>query len=98
MIYKNDDGTNVFEFGTGDIEISDGWLEEDKDIPCVAFIQQKLGKIGERARSIEKYGNEPVLRSDANTLFIFNDPRSIDVLIGRLQHAKEHFLKSKEEK
>ena len=44
MILKNEDGTNIIEFGTGDIEVSNGFTDDPEDPKaCVVFIQQKQG-------------------------------------------------------
>ena len=94
MIYRNEDGTNVLQFGTGDIEVGNGFMD-DVDVfnPCVIFVEQEERPIGEIGQVSEKLDGECTLRSDAHTMFIFTDVRSIDVVIDHLQQAKEGMLK-----
>ena len=94
MIAKNEDGTNVLEFGTGDIEVANGFTDDPEDQnPCVVFIPQKPGEIGARGQSYEKYGDECHVRNDAHTMFVFTDIRSIDVVIDHLNQARESMVK-----
>lgn len=97
MIYKNEDGTNVIQFGTGDIEVGNGRILESKgkkSFPCCIFAQSdKRRKIGESINPGHEDDPDEE-RSDSNTTFIFTDPRSIDVVISHLFQAKERFKKN----
>ena len=94
MISKNEDGTNVLQFGTGDIEVANGFTDDPEDPnPCVVFIPQKPGVIGAIGQSYEKYGDECHVRSDAHTMFVFTDIRSIDVVLDHLNQARESMIK-----
>lgn len=94
MIYKNENGKNVIQFGTGDIEVGNGRvISNDKKemYPCLIFVQQE--KETEIGVSVNPgHENDPAeQRSDAHTTFVFTDPRSIDVVIDHLYQAKERF-------
>lgn len=97
MIYKNEDGTNVIQFGTGDIEVGNGRISshDKKEMsPCVIFAEQKgPNEIGSFCDPDAK--NEPAKpRPDAHTLLIFTDIQSFDVVIDHLNQAKERFKKN----
>lgn len=96
MIYKNEDGTNVIQFGTGDIEVGNGRVLEEKGkemFPCVMFMEKEVGEIGKYCHP-DKVTDPAEPRPDAHTIFVFTDIRSFDVVIGNLQEAKERFQKS----
>mgnify|MGYP000129709624 CR=1 FL=1 len=96
MIYKNEDGTNVIQFGTGDIEVGNGRVPEEKgeeSFPCCMFVEKTEGEIGKFVNP-DSVGEPAKPRSDAHTLFVFTDPRSVDVVIDHLQQAKERFEKN----
>ena len=97
-IYKNDFGTNVIQFGTGDIEVAGGRTLnnfEKEMYPCVIFTQQEDGEIGRRHPDYENIKNDPAAaREDAHTLFVFTDIRSIDVVINQLERTKERFKRN----
>lgn len=96
MIYKNNDGTNVIQFGTGDIEIGNGrvLLDDEKAMyPCCVFIEKEPGEIGAFCHP-DKIDNPAELRPEAHTLFVFTNPKSIDVVIDHLSQAKERFKRN----
>jgi len=90
MIYKNVDGIRILEFGQGDIEVANGFINGTDDT-CVVFTPQMPEDIGEISKqATEKYGDKAVVRTDAYTMFAFSDSRSIDVIINHLKQAKEN--------
>lgn len=90
MIYKNEDGIRILEFGTGDIEVANGFVH-NSDETCVLFTAQKPDNIGEVSQqALEKYGEKAVVRTDGHTMFVFTDPKSIDVIIDQLTQAKNN--------
>ena len=96
MIYKNEEGTNVIQFGTGDIEVANGRVLEAKEkkmYPCLIFAAKKPGEIGKRCQP-NKTSDPAELRDDVHTMFVFTDIRSFDVVIGNLQRARERFQKN----
>jgi len=95
MIYKNDDGSNVIQFGTGDIYVGNGRVssnDEKHSYPCCSFTEQKAGEIG---RGINRQQENKVIKeNEVHTLFVFTDIKSIDVLIEQLTWSRERFEKN----
>ena len=52
MFYRDSDGVDIIQFGTGDIEVASGILDLVKEtIGCLSLIPQKemsIGSVGER--------------------------------------------------
>ena len=97
MIYKNDYGTNIIQFGTGDIEVTDGRVAPDDGycmFPCCAFIEHSYeNEIGATADPGNETGPAKQ-RSEAHTVLVFTDIRSIDVVIDNLNRTKRRFEKN----
>ena len=97
MIYKNEDGCNVIQFGTGDVEVCNGRVPSnsgDKMFPCLILNETKPGEIGAFCHP-ESINDPAEERCDANTMLVFTDIRSFDVLIDHLNQAKNRFKKNK---
>lgn len=97
MIYKNDAGQNIIQFGTGDIEVGNGRVLSDDGtemMPACMFAQlknpQKIGSL----ITPEKINDPAINRDDANTFLVFTDIRSFDVVISHLKEAKERFKRN----
>jgi len=97
MIYKNEDGKNVIQFGTGDIEVGNGRIpteDGERMYPCVVFIPKNPpGEIGKFCNP-DTINDPAKQRRDAHTTLIFTDIRSFDVVIDHLEQAKERFEKN----
>ncbi len=82
----------VLTFGTGDIAVSDGRFEDDNSLVTVCFsqdIEKPISEWNPPGDNIEHTTN------DLNNivLFIFNKTESIDVVIKKLNAAKEKLIK-----
>lgn len=75
------EGKAIARFGTGDILLT-ALCQEDKQRCCVVLQNKGTHKIGE-AISAEKFVQE-----DDDTLLVFTDIKSIDVLVDKLFEAK----------
>ena len=100
MIFKDEVGVNTIQFGTGDILISVGFLD-DPNIdytPSIAFGEQEEGKIGRQGNPHPLYGDECHIQTtqEIHTKLTFTNTKSIDVLIGMLQQAKEDMITEKD--
>jgi len=96
MIYKNDDGANVIQFGTGDIEVGNGRTLTDNakfTYPTLFLTETAPGDIG---RLITEFASEgdAVQRIDAHTLLVFTKVESVDVVIHHLEKIKERLNKN----
>ena len=92
MFFQDDDMINVIQFGTGDIGVTAGVLDEpDQTIGCVSLIPKEAAEIG----STYEHSDECVLDSmiGCHTRLVFTDARSIDVLIKYLKRCKKIMLK-----
>lgn len=98
-IYESEYGARVIQFGSGDIEVSNGRAPDDNltktTYPCVTFKEWEPGVIGRKRDDYELIKNDPAEeRGDINTILVFTDVRSIDVVINQLNQAKERFQKN----
>ena len=94
MIFKDGEIT-VIEFGTGDIDITAGFIDDpDVSAGVVSFSQGVPGEIGSR-HTKNDYGcniydvNAP---THTHTRFVFYNTQAIDVVIAMLEKAKKHML------
>jgi len=96
MIYKNDFGCNVIQFGTGDIEVGNGRVmsnDEKEMFPCCTFVEKPAGEIGALCHPESK--DDPAEeREDIHTAFVFTDVRSVQVVIDHLEEVKERFKRN----
>lgn len=98
-IFKNvkkgeHDNITIVQFGTGDIEISNGFEQDNPEIKVLALGQSK-------PRPIEAY-NDEVPTKDGTTdgldnpvLLQFSNTESIDVIIDRLNRIKKDLQNDK---
>ncbi len=88
MFFKDKNGIQVCQLGTGDIKVSEVELEgiPVKECVGVVFGECEKGKIN---RTI--HGDKGKLDYEAGMKFklLFTNPKSIDVVIKELQQAKE---------
>ena len=93
MIYK-DGKITVIEFGTGDIDITAGFIDDpDVTAGVVSFSQGVPGEIGSRNSSNGDFGCDDISGYvKEHTRFIFYNTQSIDVVIELLLKAKKHML------
>ena len=82
---KIKDGQAIMNFGTGDICIAGGNLN-DTSKGYVFFVNQTAREIGSKG-IVKPY--EEFRDSDMDVIMTFTDSKSIDVLIGQLLEAKE---------
>lgn len=85
MSFRKDGPVQEICFGTGDILIHGGLLDDpNKTIGCVSIMPGGFGVVG------EKYNHGCVLDTDldVHTRLIFTDIRSIDVVIEHLEQTK----------
>ena len=75
------DGKAVAKFGTGDILLT-ALCQEDRQKCCVVLQNKGTHKIGESV-SADKFEQE-----HDDTLLVFTDTKSIDVLVSKLFEAK----------
>lgn len=88
MIFEDEDGVNVIQFGTGDIEVAAGMVDDPEEtIGTVSFAQQRPGEIGGISQRSKK-NDECVLDTFAHTRLVFTDTRSIDVVIDHFRKCK----------
>ena len=91
MIYKDGEIT-VIEFGTGDIDITAGFIDDpDVTAGVVSFGQGVTGEIGSRLAK-DDYGCGDICCVNEHTRFVFYNTQSIDVVINLLIKAKNHML------
>ncbi len=92
MIYKNDDGVNIIQFGTGDIEVCNGRVNDydgEYSYPCLLLTEKEPGEIGNYTMNTN---NEPAKESlYPDISFVFTDIRSVDVIIDQLKDIKTRF-------
>lgn len=93
MIGKDGD-VNVIEFGTGDIEVTSGFMDDPEiNAGVVCFGQSVPCEIG---RDIEIHGdygcNPKSVDPKEHTRLIFNNTKSIDIVIEHLLKAKKIML------
>ena len=93
MIYK-DGKITVIEFGTGDIDITAGFIDDPEvTAGVVSFSQGVSAEIGSRHSSHGDYGCADIsCRVNEHTRFVFYNTQSIDVVIKLLIKAKNHML------
>jgi hypothetical protein len=93
MIYKDGEIT-VIEFGTGDIDITAGFIDDPAvTAGVVSFSQGVPGEIGSRHNSNGDYGCDDISGYvNEHTRFVFYNTQSIDVVIELLFKAKKHML------
>lgn len=94
MITKDEDGSNVLVFGSGDIEIGSGHLDDpDENWGFVTFSKGKKGEIGRETEVMGEYGCNPeAMGFKHHTRLCFTDTKSIDVVIEHLEKAKKAML------
>jgi hypothetical protein len=82
------EGNKEIHFGTGDIQISSGWVKNDKSVGVLVLRQHQESKpIGHLE---EHLPHEEVEEGQAPVRMTFNKVESIDVLIERLEKVKEY--------
>ena len=93
MILKDGEIT-VIEFGTGDIDITAGFIDDpDVSAGVVSFSQGEPGEIGSRHNAKGNYGCDDISGYvNEHTRFVFYNTQSIDVVIDLLLKAKKHML------
>ncbi len=93
MIYKDGEIT-VIEFGTGDIDITAGFIDDpDVSAGVVSFSQGEPGEIGSRHNAKGNYGCDDISGYvNEHTRFVFYRTQAIDVVIAMLEKAKKHML------
>lgn len=85
------ENVTVIRFGFGDVEVSSGYCGDDDSIAVVAFGQGI-------EKPVEEYTNEiPVEGNNADglvdpVLLRFSRIESIDIVMDRLQRAKEYLI------
>ena len=90
MFYKDQTGTNIIQFGTGDIEVTAGLLDiPDETIGSVGLIPQTEKPIGGPAERAGNDDGECKLETMAHTRLIFTKVESIDVLVEKLKKIKD---------
>lgn len=91
MIFINKEKPNaVMEFGTGDICIAGGYIENER-YGIVGFVNQSVREIGEVGDI--KAGKHEFEEFDI--MMEFSKVESIDVLIKELEKAKRYMLEDK---
>jgi hypothetical protein len=84
-------GTNIIQFGTGDINVSSGKLIVDEDVPFVSFTQGSNGEIGRDTLDEKDMGEDGRISDNgSHTRLIFTNEASIDVLINHLNACKKY--------
>ncbi len=93
MIFKDGEIT-VIEFGTGDIDIRAGFIDDPAvTAGVVSFSQGVPAEIGSRHSSAGDYGCDDIsCHVNEHTRFVFYNLQSIDVVIDMLLKAKKHML------
>ncbi len=93
MIGKDGD-VNVIEFGTGDIEVTSGFADDPEiNAGVVCFGQSIPGEIGRDMEIHGDYGCNPKsVNPQEHTRLIFNNTKSIDIVIEHLLKAKKIML------
>jgi len=91
MIYK-DGKITVIEFGTGDIDVTTGFIDDPAvTAGVVSFGQGVPAEIGSRQSSNGNYGCD-YISANEHTRFVFTNIQAIDVVIDMLLKAKKHML------
>ncbi len=92
MIYK-DGKITVIEFGTGDIDITAGFIDDpDVAVGVVSFGQGVPGEIGSRNSAIGDSGCDNFCDVNEHTRLVFYNTQSIDIVVELLLKAKKHML------
>lgn len=92
MFYVDEDGVNVIEFGTGDVLVACGILDDPTiSVGSVSLIPQEARELGAEHCLIDENGGECPLDTDVgvHTRLLFTATESIDVLIEHLIGAKK---------
>lgn len=95
MFFIDGDGVNVIQFGTGDILIGAGMLDDPENmIGAVALIPQEPVGIGVPRDLVAENGGIAPADTDfgVHTRLVFTKPESIDVLVEHLLAVKEAML------
>lgn len=91
MIFTDEDGVNVIQFGTGDIGVTSGMIDDPSEtIGCVSLTQKDEAPIGEDW----VHSDECVLDTSigVHTRLVFPVVESIVVLISQLEKCKNAML------
>ena len=93
MIFKDEHGINVVQFGTGDVLVAAGTLksEEPKEVVSVSFCQKDSGEIGVKYPELSGKFDCDI---NGHTRFVFTKVESIQVVIEELEKAKEMMEKN----
>jgi aspartate oxidase len=75
---------SIMVFGTGDIGVSTVFNLQDQVENMLVFTRDEPGEVGTEKKEV-KMLNE----LDWATLMIFRDPKSVDILMSKLQRIKE---------
>lgn len=91
MFFTTNNGVNVIQFGSGDIEVGPATIKGNSKIGTVSLIPTKKPmKIGEEIdRSKERKAGMTDADIGVHTRLVFTDSRSIDVLVEALLKAKQ---------
>ena len=82
MIYKKD-GINIIQMGEGNISVGVSIIDQDHNsFAIVDFLQIEPGKVGRKISSDDT----------PHTMLAFTDIDSIDVVIGKLERAKQMMI------
>ena len=94
MFFTDDDGTNVIQFGNGDIEVAHGVLADPTEtFGSVAFIPCPPGEIGRHnPNNVTEECSLDVDRG-VHTRLVFTDIKSIEGVINQLEKCKEAMLR-----
>jgi hypothetical protein len=90
MFYKNDDETNIIEFGHGDVNVIDALADDpDNTIGMLVLEEGSKRPIGESW----KYSCDKCMDVKPHTSLVFNNVQSLDVVLKSLQRVKDLMLK-----
>ena len=88
MFFKDNNGIDVCQLGTGDVLVSEAELQGVPVNKCVAVVFGEIEE-GDINRPLPKFKDKADYNSNVKFKLLFTNPKSIDVVIHELQQAKE---------
>ena len=88
MFFKDDNGIQVCQMGDGDVIVSEIKLTKASPKECVGICFGKT-ELGEINRILHEYKDKKDYEAGIKVKLLFTDVKSIDVVISKLNEAKE---------
>jgi len=90
MFYVNEDGTNIIEFGDGDINVIDGLADDPENTIGMLILEEGAKRpIGDSWT----YTCDNCMNVKPHTSLVFKNVESLDVVLKVLQQVKDLMIK-----